>query len=208
VLGTTYAVILGFMLDSEWNNFRAASLNVDLEASTLRTVFRLAEGLPQPQREQMGALARGDAKVAIELDWPQMQAGVLPEGSHAFNERMWTTLLAVRAGSATESMALDHALSEVASLTTHRRTRLLQSREGLPAIFWCVLLAGGLLTTLSVSMFGSESPKLHTFQVFSITLLVTLPMLAIADVGSPFRDWVHIDDLAFERALHNMVELR
>ncbi|MBE2244804.1 MAG: hypothetical protein IAE86_18760, partial [Burkholderiaceae bacterium] len=84
VLGTTYAVILGFMLDSEWNNFRAASLNVDLEASALRTAFRLAEGLPQPQREQMEALARGDAKVAIEQDWPQMQAGVLPEGSHAF----------------------------------------------------------------------------------------------------------------------------
>lgn len=208
VLGTTYAVILGFMLNSEWNNFRTASLNVDLEASALRNVFRLAEGLPQPQRGQMEALARGYAKVAVEQDWPQMQAGVVPEGSHAFNERMWKTLLAVRAGSGAESMALDHALSEVASLTTHRRTRLLQSSDGLPAIFWWVLLAGGLMTTLSVSMFGSVSPKLHAFQVFAITLLVTLAMLAIADVGSPFRGWVHIDSLAFERALENMVEIK
>ena len=154
VLGTTYAVILGFMLYNEWNNFRAASLNVDLEASALRNVFRLAEGLPQPQRQELEALTRGYAKAAIEQDWPQMSAGAIPDGSHAFNERMWKTLLAVHAGSGAESMAVDHALSEVTTLTTHRRTRLLESSVRLPTIFWCVLLVGGLLTTLSVSMFG------------------------------------------------------
>lgn len=208
VLGTTYAVILGFMLYNEWNNFRAATLNADLEASTLRNVFRLAEGLPPPQREQMEALTRGYAKAVVEQDWPQMQAGVVPEASHAFNERMWPVLLAVRASDGAQSMAADHALSQVVELTMHRRTRLLQSREGLPAIFWSVLLVGGVLTTLSVSMFGSVSPKLHAFQVFSVTLLVTLAMLAIADVGSPFRGWVHVDSLPFERALQNMVEIR
>lgn len=61
------------------------------------------------------------------------------------------------------------------------------------------------MTTLSVSMFGSVSPKLHAFQVFAVTLLVTL---AIADAGSPFRGWGHIDSLGFERALQNMVEIR
>ena len=33
VLGTTYAVILGFMLYAVWTNFGAAELNVDLEAN-------------------------------------------------------------------------------------------------------------------------------------------------------------------------------
>lgn len=208
VLGTTYAVILGFMLNNEWNNFRAASLNADLEASALRNVFRLAEGLPPPQRERLEALTRGYAKAVIEQDWPQMQAGAVPEGSHAFNEQMWKALLAAPAGGGAPGVAADHALSQVAELTTHRRTRLLQSHEGLPAIFWCVLLVGGLLTTLSVSMFGAVSSRRHTFQVFSVTLLVTLAMLAIADVGSPYRGWVHVDSLPFERALQNMAEVR
>src|ERR1700685_2523454 len=38
VLGTTYAVILGFMLYAVWTNFGAADLNVDLEANALRNV--------------------------------------------------------------------------------------------------------------------------------------------------------------------------
>ena len=207
VLGTTYAVILGFMLYNEWTNFRAAGLTVDLEASALRNIYRLSEALPQPQRQEMEDLAHAYAQAAIEQDWPQMQAGVLPTGTHGSNERMWKTLLAVRAVNGSETLAQGQALGELTTLTTHRRTRLLESRTHLPAIFWAVLLVGGVLTTLSVSMFGSVSPKLHTFQVFSLTLLVTLAMLAIADVSSPFRGWVHISDFAFERALENMSEL-
>jgi hypothetical protein len=207
VLGTTYAVILGFMLYNEWTNFRAASLTVDLEASALRNIYRLAEALPQPQRQQVEDLTHAYAEAAIKQDWPQMQEGILPTGTHAFNERMWKVLLAVHANSNTETMAQEHSLSELSTLTNHRRTRLLESTIRLPRIFWAVLLVGGVLTTLSVSMFGSVSPKLHAFQVFSITLLVTLAMLAIADVSSPFRGWVRVSDFAFERARGNMTEL-
>jgi hypothetical protein len=43
--------------------------------------------------------------------------------------------------------------------------------------------------------------------VFSTTLLVTLVMLAIADVNQPFRGWVHVSDYAFARAGEYMREL-
>ena len=51
IIGTTYAVILGFMLYTVWTDYGAANLNVDLEASALRNVYRLAEGLPEQQRD-------------------------------------------------------------------------------------------------------------------------------------------------------------
>jgi hypothetical protein len=56
-------------------------------------------------------------------------------------------------------------------------------------------------------MFGSASPRVHTLQVFSLTLLVTLVMLAIADVDRPYRGWVHISSYAFERAQATMHDL-
>lgn len=65
-------------------------------------------------------------------------------------------------GLESEITAEDHALSELSTLTQHRRARLLQSTSGLPGIFWCVLLVGGILTLVSVSMFGSANPKLHS----------------------------------------------
>ena len=117
-------------------------------------------------------------------------------------------LMSIKVTAPSELMAQDHALSELSQLTLHRRTRLLQSTYSLPSIFWCVLLTGGVLTILSVSMFGSANPRLHFLQVFSLTLLITLVMLAIADVDRPYRGWVHISSYAFDRALQTMHELK
>src|SRR5271169_408874 len=61
ILGTTYAVILGFMLYAVWNNYGVANLNADNEANALVNIYRLAEGLPAPQRGRIEALARSYA---------------------------------------------------------------------------------------------------------------------------------------------------
>src|SRR5271168_822981 len=65
VLGTTYAVIVGFMLYTVWINFGTADLNTDAEANSLVNVYRLADGLPVQQGARLKALARayGDAIV-------------------------------------------------------------------------------------------------------------------------------------------------
>ena len=208
VLGTTYAVVLGFMLYTSWTNFDAAQLNVDLEANALRNIFRLAEGLPSQQRAQIEMHARAYADAVIDQDWPEMALGQIPEGTHEINEHLWRTLMSVKTASSSETTAEDHALSELSALTLHRRTRLLQSVSELPAILWDVLLVGGLLTLISASMFGSAKPRVHTFMVCSTTLLVTLVMLAIADVNHPFQGWVHVNNYAFVRAQQNMRELK
>src|SRR5512140_3124652 len=81
-LGTTYAVIMGFMLFTVWSNFSAAELNVEMEANAARNVFRLAEGLPQPQRSQLEHQIRHYIQAVIEHDWHEMAGGRTPEISH------------------------------------------------------------------------------------------------------------------------------
>jgi Protein of unknown function (DUF4239) len=208
VLATTHAVILGFMFYTAWTNFTASQLNTDLEAGSLENVFRLAGGLPAQQRMRLEMLARSYADAVLHEDWPELARGRLPEGgSHRINELMWQTLATVKTTTASESTAQDHALSELSTLTQFRRTRFLQSASRLPGIFWCVLLVGGVLTTLSVSMFGSSHYPVHFFQVFSLTLLITLALLAIADLDRPFQGWVHVDNYAFQRATQNMRQM-
>jgi hypothetical protein len=204
ILGTTYAVILGFMLYTVWTTFGAAELNADLEANALRNVYRLAEGLPPQQRLLLEQQSRSYADAVVNYDWPDMARGQLPDESHRINQAMWKTLMSVKTATPSELLAEDHAISELSSLTEHRRTRLLQSAYRLPTIFWCVLLVGGCVTIISASMFGSINAKLHALQVFSFTILITLVLLAIADVNLPFRGWVHVSNYAFQRAQQNM----
>jgi hypothetical protein len=206
VLGTTYAVTLGFMLYTGWGDFRAAELNVELEANALRNIYRLAQGLPH-DRADIERLAIEYATEVVEKDWPEMARGGMPEESHEVNERLWKVLLSAAIEKPMELAAHDHALSELSTLTQHRRARLLDNRYELPGIFWCVLLVGGVLTIVSVSIFGARQPRIHLMQVISLTLLLTLLMLAIADINNPFRGWVHVEDFAFHRALETMREV-
>ncbi len=96
ILGTTYAVILGFMLYAVWNNYGVANLNTDNEANALGNIYLLAEGLPAPQPAQMQALARSYADAVINQDFPQMAADRVPEASHEVNQDMWKTLMSIK----------------------------------------------------------------------------------------------------------------
>jgi hypothetical protein len=204
ILGTTYAVILGFMLYAVWTNFGAADLNVDLEANAVVNIYRLADGLPEPQRQQLQALAQSYAKAVIERDWPEMQADKVPNYSLDLNGQMWKTLMSVKAATPTELTAEDHALSELSSLTEHRRTRILQSMSHLPVVLWFVLILGGSVTVASACLFGSANSGLHALQVLAFSLLVSLGLVAIADIHRPFQGAVHVHTYAFKRAQDNM----
>jgi hypothetical protein len=206
IIGTTYAVILGFMLYTVWTAYGAAQVNVDLEANALRDLYRTAEGLPEPQRTQFKQYARAYADAVIDHDWPEMADGKVPEGSHLIDEAMWKTAMTIKPNSQTEVIYTNQLLSQLTTLTEHRRTRMLQTVYSLPAIFWVVLVVGGIVTVLSAATFGARNTALHAFQVLSFTLLVTLVLLAIGDVNLPFQGWVHIDNYAFVRARTYMTD--
>jgi hypothetical protein len=204
ILGTTYAVILGFMLYAVWTNFGAAEVNVDLEANAVVNVYRLAAGLPEEQRVQLEKLALSYADVAINEDWPKMRHDQIPERSQQINGDMWKLLMSVKAASPVEITAEDHALYELSALTEHRRTRLLQSTSKLPDVLWFVLIIGGVVTVASACLFGSENVWLHGLQVLAFSLLISMGLVAIADIHRPFQGAVHVRDYAFKRAQDNM----
>lgn len=207
ILGTTYAVILGFMLYTVWINFGEADLNTDAEANAVVNVYRLADGLPEPQRGQIQHAARVYADVVVDKDWPVMahsDTGALP--SHTANQELWHILMSVKAATPTELTAEDHALYELSALTGHHRIRRLQSTARLPPVLWFVLIVGGAVTIMSSCMFGASNNRLHAIQVFSFSMLIALVLVAIADIDRPFQGSVHVRDAPFRRAQQNMNE--
>jgi hypothetical protein len=204
ILGTTYAVILGFMLYAVWTTLGEADLNVNFEANAVVDVFRLAEGLPEPQRAQLRLLARDYVDAVIARDWPQMARGEAPEQSTAIDQEMWKIVMSVKTASPTEVNAQEHAMSELQSLAQRRLTRIVQSKTRLPNVLWCVLLVGGALTIISSCTFASDSARLQILQVFCFSLLVSLSLVAIADIHRPFRGLIHVPNYAFQRVRQSM----
>jgi hypothetical protein len=92
ILGTTYGVILGFMLFTVWNDFRDAEVNANREASSLLAVSRIGAGLPSPERETIHALGLKYAQATINEDWPAMQVQQDSKASERVAGDMWRVL--------------------------------------------------------------------------------------------------------------------
>jgi hypothetical protein len=200
VLGTTYAVILGFMLYAVWTSYQDADINAEAEANCLVSVYRLADGLPAAQRDLVHQLARQYANTVIDEEWPVMHEGDLSLSGHNIVNELWTAVLQAKPATFGEQTSMNLTLAEISTMTEHRRVRQLESQSKLPSILWMVLIVGGGITTLSSCLFGIENFKLHCIQVFSLALMLSLILVAIADIDRPFRGTVHIEPRGFERA--------
>jgi len=206
VIGTTYAVLIAFMLSGVWNNLQGARLNAEQEANSLVNIFRFAYHLPSDSRAQIQQLARAYCQAMISEEWPMMTHEQQSPTAHRITQQLWHALSSVQPGNASEQTVMDHALSELTEMTEHRRIRLLQSRQHLPAILWAVLVVGGLVTVSSTCLFGVENFKLHVVQVFEISFLLSLMLVAIASINRPFQGDIHVGPGAFRYALETMNE--
>lgn len=128
-----------------------------------------------------------------------MARGEIPEKSSAINAEMWKTIISVKSALPREANAQAHAMSELDTLAEHRLTRIVQSTVQLPNVLWWGLLVGGVVTIVSACAFGTDSLKLQGLQVFCLSLIISLSLVAISDIHRPFHGLIHVSDYAFRR---------
>lgn len=202
VLGTTYAVIVGFMLFAAWADFRAADQNAEVEASCLVNLYWAASGLPEGQRVEIRQLGVRYAETMVSEEWPAMSEG---HGSHSATviiQKLWAAVSRSQPLNASEQVSLERVMAEISSITEHRRIRLLQNETFLPLVLWLVLIVGALVTLMSACLFGSSNPTLHLLQIAALALLLSLSLVAISDINRPFRGAVHVEPTGFQNAKH------
>ena len=76
----------------------------------------------------------------------------------------------------------------------------MQTREHLPKILWAVLIAGGIITVGAASFFGVSKFSFQA-QVLVLTFLITLVLVAIADIDRPYRGLVKVEPTGFDFAI-------
>src|SRR5271169_6235202 len=206
VIGTTYAVILAFTLAGVWSMFQQAQANEEQEANALVNVFRIASQMPDPNSKPIEQLCVRYADNAVDREWPAMNKEQMPpEGGEMINQ-FWKLAGQAQAHAQPDAIAAYQLMEELRGLTQYRRIRIMQSRESLPGILWAVLLAGGVITVASACFFGVPNFRFHLLQVLVLTFLISLVLVAIADIDRPYQGFVKVEPEGFRfavRTLHN-----
>lgn len=204
VLGTTYGVILGFMLYTVWEGFRAAQIDANLEATSMLNVYRLASGLPSPQRESMQQLARQYEEVVVNEEWPAMREMREDRAAGDVLATMWKVLSSAEPSTAVAVNTVDHIQYAMGNLAERRNMRDLQRSNQMPLLLWVLLVIGGGATIVSSCLLGNDKKWLHYCQVGALTFVVVTTLAAIADLARPYQGAVAIEPSAFAHSVKMM----
>jgi hypothetical protein len=203
VIGTTYAVILAFTLSGVWSMFQQAQANEEQEANALVNVFRIATQLPDVNAKQIQDLCIRYADNAVSREWSTMENGKMtPEGSQMINQ-FWQ-LAGQSAHAQPNAIAAYQLMEELRGLTQCRRLRAMHSRERLPFILWAVLIAGGIITVAASCFFGVPNFRFHMLQVLMLSFLISLVLVAIADIDRPYQGVVKVVPEGFMYAISTL----
>ncbi len=208
ILGTIYAVIIAFMLSGVWLDFEDAEVNAEKEANCLVTLFRLTRGLPDEQRNRLQDLAEKYATTMVDEEWDAMSRNEVSTRGIEITETLWREVTTMQSQTPGNHAILDHIMTELTSMTEHRRIRLLQTKQVIPGILWAVLIVGGVVTVGTSCLFGVDDLRLHITHTVALALLISLVLIAIADLDRPFQGPVHVPPDGFNLALQTLNRLK
>lgn len=203
ILGTTYGVILGFMLSTVWADFRNAENDASLEAAAVLNIYRIAAELPSPERDAMRELALKYADVVVSQEWPAMQRQGESHVGGVVLAQMWEVLRESKEEQA-DGVRVDHLTTVMSNLAERRSQREQQRRSQLPGVMWALLILGGVATVVSSCALGNDTKWLHYCQVLALTFVVSVTLAAIADLARPYEGSVAVSSTSFETALQTM----
>lgn len=200
VTGTTYAVVIGFMLYAVWNDFQEAEINAEAEANSIVNIVRSSQGLPESPRLKIKSLSDAYVDSMLNEEWPAMKQNQFAIKPASIIEDLWQAVTSTRVNNSSEEVSLDQTLTQLSAMTEHRRLRHQQATSGIPFVLWFVLITGAVVVITSACMFGSLNFQVQLVQVSLLSLMLALIIAAIADLNNPFRGAVTVSPTGFEQA--------
>jgi hypothetical protein len=201
VLGVTYAVLLGLMVVAVWEEWNAASVTADDEASSLAEVFWLADRMPETEGRHIQELARSYASVVVNEEWSLMEREKSSSRAWDLLDDIRTSLQNFDPSTPEEQVVYEQSLERMRDLADARRDRLLEAEQGLPGILWVVLITGGVIVVGFTYLFGLDSTLIHLLMVASLALVIALVLFTVAALNFPFKGDITIGPDAMEHVL-------
>lgn len=190
VVGTLNAVLLGMVVIEAQSRFQQARTNEAAEASCIADVRLYASHLPEPTRSRIDEHVRKYIKIVLEQEW-DAPANKQPN-PEAVKEIhiIWNTVSEFSPANEREQNLHAIMLTQLAQSFDLRRFRITTGRHGIPTVLWSVMIIGSIITELFSLMFAAESFRLHSFLAGLLAVTLSMSMLVVYVLGTPYRgDW-------------------
>ncbi|HEY9733812.1 MAG TPA: DUF4239 domain-containing protein [Drouetiella sp.] len=186
IVGTLYAVLLGFVVVDAMEHTQELRVLVDQEASGLCNIFLCSNGLPSAKRMTIQTLCDQYADSVINDEWQAMQQGKYSVTAFKTVWSLWKEITTYAPVSESEQNLHQQLVSEICTMTQNRRTRIVNSRHGLNPFMWAVLITGAIFTVMFTYFFGVKNIRAQVLMTVLVSLTLWLNVLLVFIFCNPF----------------------
>jgi len=192
VVGTLYAVVLGFLTIVSWQHFADTREQVVRESAAAADVWHTAVGLPYDVRTRIRQDMSSYGHIMISSEWPAMRTGGFsPQADIVVMDAMATTG-SFNPVNASESTAQLTTQQQLSTLHDERQRRLANNDSALSWFEWLILFIGGICVVCFCWLFGLRNEGVHLLMTSAVAIVVASTLVLLFELQYPFRSGISV----------------
>ena len=198
--GVIYAVLLGFLVVGEWENYDAAHANAAEEAALLVPMYRQTTVMAADKGSEMRKAIRDYAEDVVK-GWDAFVGGQRNRvAGHDVNEIFRVFGELTPATKARELIAAQF-LQTFSQVILDRNKRYLQASESLSWIMWLAAIGGGAITVAMSFILFMDHAWPHVLMTSVMAALIGMLLFIMIMLSRPFAGPLGIQPEPFETSL-------
>ena len=204
VLATGLAVLLGFVVFLAFESFDTSRAGAETEAEVVEQQFETAQLFPAAVRARLSGELVCYARAVVHQEWPQMQAGTLPETQSPWSAATFRIIKNVEPRSASEQAAFGKWLDQRTDRQDARADRIHGAEGVIPVPLWIVLLLSAAIIFVFMLFFAdsAEHAVVQATMMGGVAVVISSTLLLLWFLDNPYHSGVGgLQPVAMERGI-------
>lgn len=198
IIGTLYAVLLGFVIVDAMERQQELRVIVEQEANGVANIFLLSNGLADEKRTVIQKNCANYVTAVIHQEWDAMNSGTYSPAALQSAWALWTTITELKPSNSEETTLHDKLLDQIAQTSDNRRIRIVSAAHGVAPAMWFILMVGGAFTVVFTYFFAVQNLKVQLLMTTLVSLTLSLNVLLVFLYGAPFTGELAVKPDAFK----------
>lgn len=198
VIGTLYAVLLGFVIVDAMERQQELRVIVEQEANGMANIFLLANGLKDEVRIPIQKHCESYVNGVINEEWDAMNRGTFSVSVLQSSRLLWDELVTLKPDTTPEQTIHDKLLDQVTQTADNRRIRVVSASHGIAPAMWVILIVGGFFTVVFTYFFAVQNIRVQLLMTTLVALTLALNVLLVFLYGYPFAGALAVQPDAFK----------
>lgn len=200
ILGTLYAVVLGFVVVDVSEQVRSAKADISTEVNSVLNINRFVDGLKNKDKQDVNIALVEYTTAVADKEWPVMPRGVLCSDTWFAMKHLWTAIKDIDPQTNKEQAFYSSIIESYNQLQTARRNRLIAAAGYVSPVLWMVLIGGAVVTIIFTYFFSTATVRSQVIMTALVAVTLGLNLYLIVVYSSPFSGDFKIPPISFRLA--------